>query len=223
MIAGYCPMGCGETLFAGEGGHVTCSRIECPDPCAVDTILSDRETDHIATLEEDTFSLKHPLRERVNDELLDCALYQHIKSLPGPPLPRLARPQRVDLGAALMSDQGPGAGPPAEATYQLVIENALGAVENLPGRHDGATEYLVKEWQPFARSVLDAARAVREFQPLGDGLFGFQGGTVVLVGLGCSGCGNGFWTENDARNRPALKPGERHPCPHCGEESAVPA
>lgn len=84
-VAGNCPMGCGSTLFVGEGGHITCSYIECPDPCAVDAILADREIDHIAILGEETFSLKHPLRERVSDELLDCALHQHIKALSGPP------------------------------------------------------------------------------------------------------------------------------------------
>jgi hypothetical protein len=32
-------MGCGETLFLGAGGHVTCSYIPCPDPSATDDVL----------------------------------------------------------------------------------------------------------------------------------------------------------------------------------------
>lgn len=40
-VAGRCPMGCGETLFLGLGGHVTCSLIGCPDPCAADRLLYD--------------------------------------------------------------------------------------------------------------------------------------------------------------------------------------
>jgi len=38
-VKGRCPMGCGETLFLGAGGHVTCSFIDCPDPAAVDDWL----------------------------------------------------------------------------------------------------------------------------------------------------------------------------------------
>lgn len=35
-VQGYCPMGCGRTLFLGEGGHVTCSWAMCPNPSAVE-------------------------------------------------------------------------------------------------------------------------------------------------------------------------------------------
>lgn len=39
-VMGKCPMGClGESLFLAEGGHVTCSWIECPDPSAADRLL----------------------------------------------------------------------------------------------------------------------------------------------------------------------------------------
>ena len=40
-VAGRCPMGCGETLFVGNGGHITCSLIGCPKPVAVDALLND--------------------------------------------------------------------------------------------------------------------------------------------------------------------------------------
>lgn len=39
-VAGVCPMGCGETLFLGDGGHITCSYNDCPDPTAADGMLS---------------------------------------------------------------------------------------------------------------------------------------------------------------------------------------
>lgn len=39
-VAGTCPMGCGETLFVGSGGHVTCSFQECPNPSAVTEMIS---------------------------------------------------------------------------------------------------------------------------------------------------------------------------------------
>lgn len=38
-VAGKCPMGCGETLFLGDGGHVTCSFNKCPNPGMVDEML----------------------------------------------------------------------------------------------------------------------------------------------------------------------------------------
>ena len=38
-VKGRCPMGCGETLFLGEGGYVTCSLAECPDPASASEIL----------------------------------------------------------------------------------------------------------------------------------------------------------------------------------------
>lgn len=38
-VQGLCPA-CGATsLFLGEGGYVTCARIECPNPCAADELL----------------------------------------------------------------------------------------------------------------------------------------------------------------------------------------
>lgn len=39
-IAGQCPMGCGETLISGEGGHITCTHLDCSNPAAVDEMLS---------------------------------------------------------------------------------------------------------------------------------------------------------------------------------------
>jgi hypothetical protein len=40
FIVGVCPMGCGETLFLGDGGHVTCSFEQCPDRTAAGMLLS---------------------------------------------------------------------------------------------------------------------------------------------------------------------------------------
>ncbi|MFG3136140.1 DUF6085 family protein [Streptomyces sp. NPDC048211] len=38
-VQGRCPACGGASLFLGEGGHVTCSRIECPEPSAADELL----------------------------------------------------------------------------------------------------------------------------------------------------------------------------------------
>ncbi|MFM9703633.1 hypothetical protein [Streptomyces galilaeus] len=38
-IQGRCPACRGASLFAGSGGHVTCRRIDCPNPSAADDLL----------------------------------------------------------------------------------------------------------------------------------------------------------------------------------------
>ncbi|MGQ5576735.1 hypothetical protein [Streptomyces sp. ECR3.8] len=38
-IQGRCPACRGTSLFLGSGGHVTCSRLDCPNPCAADQLL----------------------------------------------------------------------------------------------------------------------------------------------------------------------------------------
>jgi hypothetical protein len=84
-IKGHCPMGCGPTLFVGEGGYVTCSFNECPAPSAASDILADAETEHVVELRATDFSLKHPLRERIDGELFDCPAHEHLESLRRPP------------------------------------------------------------------------------------------------------------------------------------------
>jgi hypothetical protein len=89
-VQGNCPMGCGERLFLGDGGHVTCSGLECPNPVAVDQVLAEAETEHIVEFTEVGFSVQHPLRERLDGDLFHCPLHSYIKALSGPP----ARPGR---------------------------------------------------------------------------------------------------------------------------------
>jgi hypothetical protein len=79
-------MGCGPTLFLGAGGHVTCRYLECPEPTAVGDILADRETEHVVEFGEAAFTVRHPLRERLRDELLQCQLHTFIADLAGPPV-----------------------------------------------------------------------------------------------------------------------------------------
>jgi hypothetical protein len=84
-VAGYCPMGCGQTLFVGEGGHITCSWAHCPHPEAVDELLADRETEHVVQIDAGTFSIQHPLRERLGGILFDCRLHEWLSEQDGPP------------------------------------------------------------------------------------------------------------------------------------------
>lgn len=85
-ITGYCPMGCGQTLFIGASGHPTCSLIGCPRPTAAGELLADRETDHVVVFDATTFTVRHPLRERLDDALLTCDLHTYIAGLDGPPV-----------------------------------------------------------------------------------------------------------------------------------------
>ncbi|MEU9888654.1 DUF6085 family protein [Sphaerisporangium sp. NPDC051011] len=85
-LAAYCPMGCGRTLFVADGGFITCSYVHCPRPTAVADLLEDRETEHIVRFGLETFTVRHPLRERLDESLMDCALHDHVKGLAGPPI-----------------------------------------------------------------------------------------------------------------------------------------
>lgn len=85
-VEGFCPMGCGATLFLGSGGYVTCSWVKCPNPGAASDILAVRETEHIVEFRDSTFDVLHPLRERLNGELFDCPVHKHITGLSGPPV-----------------------------------------------------------------------------------------------------------------------------------------
>jgi hypothetical protein len=86
-IPGFCPMGCGATLFVGSGGHITCSCIPCPNPAAVDLILADATVGHIVVLDEFDFKIQHPLRERLDGELFDCPFNLYMSEQTGPPVP----------------------------------------------------------------------------------------------------------------------------------------
>jgi len=84
-IKGYCPMGCGQTLFVADGGYVTCSFISCPDPGYVSDLLDDRETEHIVKFTDDGFTVQHPLKER-RAKLMDCDLHVRLAELNGAPV-----------------------------------------------------------------------------------------------------------------------------------------
>ena len=84
-IPGYCPMGCGMTLFTGAGGYLTCSALKCPRPGAASDLLDDSEAEHVVVLKQSTFTVRHPLRERLDDELLKCSLDEWLVSRSGPP------------------------------------------------------------------------------------------------------------------------------------------
>ncbi|AMW11634.1 hypothetical protein A4E84_20330 [Streptomyces qaidamensis] len=109
-VAGRCP-GChGTSLFLGEGAHVTCSRLECPNPTAVDELLHGEAQDSTSAggAEPDSYDDGRP--EPPSDEELNSplpvrpdprqpaydAVYEYIRGL-GDYLP----PDRVHRNAVI--------------------------------------------------------------------------------------------------------------------------
>ena len=85
-VHGFCPA-CGHVaLTVGIDGHITCGHPDCPQPDAVSELLADKETGHVVWLADDDFTIRHPLRERLGDELLNCQLHADLTA-DGPPLP----------------------------------------------------------------------------------------------------------------------------------------
>ena len=85
-VQGVCPACGGRSLFVGDGAFITCSRLDCPEPDAVSSILDDDEIQHVVEFREGTFTIRHPLSERIEDRLMDCALFDFLSTLPGPPV-----------------------------------------------------------------------------------------------------------------------------------------
>lgn len=67
-------MGCGPHLHVMSGGMIMCLAPGCPDPGAVTGIISDAETEHIVVYKGGTYIVRHPLRERIGDALVECDL-----------------------------------------------------------------------------------------------------------------------------------------------------
>src|SRR4051812_32080115 len=86
-VQGYCPLGCGPTLHRNDQDMIVCRKEGCPQPTAVSSIIADRESEHVVTFEPAGFTVRHPLRERLDDELIRCLLHEYLALLPGPPKP----------------------------------------------------------------------------------------------------------------------------------------
>lgn len=81
-VNGHCPMGCGPTLGLSGSGDVVCCNKECSRTSAVHELLADTETEHIVHINDQSgWTIRHPLRERLDDELMRCALHDLIAAL----------------------------------------------------------------------------------------------------------------------------------------------
>lgn len=88
LLEGYCPRGCGQTLYAEEmnvSNRIICMGEACDDPVAVNKLLQDSETEHVVRFSLHDFTVRHPLRERIGDELMDCDAHTECSSLRCPP------------------------------------------------------------------------------------------------------------------------------------------
>jgi len=97
IIGAYCPMGCGETLHLTPGGAIACLAPACPRKYAAREILGDRETDHIVVFGADSWTIKHPLRDRLGD-LFSCTIHEQAGAMGGPPGGQTGR-YRAIIGA----------------------------------------------------------------------------------------------------------------------------
>lgn len=84
-IAGYCPMGCGATLTADQY-QIICTAPWCPRPSAVSRLLAVDEPEHVVVVGAQEFTVRHPLRERLDGELEACLVHQRLLHLDGPPV-----------------------------------------------------------------------------------------------------------------------------------------
>lgn len=85
-VPGYCPA-CGYKSLRLKDFLLFCSRPDCPRPSAAEEILRDAETEHIVQLKVATFTVRHPLRERLDDALLKCSLHAWLANEPERPFP----------------------------------------------------------------------------------------------------------------------------------------
>lgn len=87
-IKGFCPYGCGPTLRRREfDDKVICQFMTCPRPTAVAELLADQETEHVVQFTASGFTIRHPLRERLDDALLRCQLHDSLAALGRSPVP----------------------------------------------------------------------------------------------------------------------------------------
>ena len=107
-VTGHCPMGCGELLHLRHG-TVTCKSAYCPRPDAAAEILADGEVHHVVTLGEVDFTVRHPLRERLDDALLDCTVTSWLRGLDAAPQqPGVYRLWWAGTGATAVWEPLPG-------------------------------------------------------------------------------------------------------------------
>lgn len=81
-LSGHCPA-CGRedlvVISDAATPQVHCNSGICPDNFAASRVLQDDQIHHVVRFDDEgRFSVKHPLRERINSELLDCTVHHVV-------------------------------------------------------------------------------------------------------------------------------------------------
>ncbi len=86
-VKGCCPScGCRNLALYTDVNEIVCKSKYCDDPYALHKIIQDDEIEHVVFIGAKDFSMQHPLKERVNRELLHCEQGEWLFSQSGPPV-----------------------------------------------------------------------------------------------------------------------------------------
>lgn len=188
-VQGRCPACGAASLFLGEGGHVTCARIECPNPCAADDMLRGGETALIQALGRDRTArvVAHTLTahgltladvRRMTDEefravpgIGDTSLATIRQVFPTQPpnragdaLAALGRQIPETLAKGISRDDyalAPASEPPVVATARIHLDVATPTAANLPEFERAQAVARAEEAEATIRRVRDASAHIR--------------------------------------------------------------
>lgn len=80
-VIGFCPACGSPELSLLDTGHLHCGNVDCVQRTAPHQLLQDSETDHIVRIETHwpeahrlSYTLRHPLIERLGDGIMSCHL-----------------------------------------------------------------------------------------------------------------------------------------------------
>jgi hypothetical protein len=78
-IVGHCPV-CGrQTLRLKRGGLIHCANTACVNRVAVTALLGTKEIEHtIVVRDDESWTLQHPLRERISGDLFECRFHDEV-------------------------------------------------------------------------------------------------------------------------------------------------
>lgn len=77
-VKGFCPVCAHPDPEVGTDGFLHCTSPECPSPDLIANVLLDNEIHHIVRFYEGFFNVKHPMRERLTGDLLNCAVHDRV-------------------------------------------------------------------------------------------------------------------------------------------------
>ena len=80
-VRGTCPACANNTLFLGDGGHITCSWIDCPDPAFVDNMLNEHTQQVGDTTGQIVADLEHA-RKQINKLIAHFSGLEKLDDVP---------------------------------------------------------------------------------------------------------------------------------------------